>query len=249
MRAAPAAPSPQSPRDSGRLRAAGCRLEPASCALRLRPVTGAAAAQVRVPAEPCRRQYLSAEGAARTSRPGSGAPEPCESPGEGAARGAGAAGRLPLSARRGAAPGPGHRCCSDMRPAPSARGNSAKGVCFFFSFLFISLGCFYFFFSGMDEMFLLSLSSRLNSWFSSLFFRPWERRYLGSAMTLLPSLGWGVGVGSRGFETSAQFSSSHSPVSFIQLGSSNNWIPPAGPVLQQMYSFQLFSAHFNQAWL
>lgn len=174
------------------------------------------------------------QGAARTSRPGSGAPEPCGSPGEGASRGVGAAGRLPPSARRGAAPGLGHRHCSDMRPAPQQEGIRQRVYAFYYYYYFFPWLFLFISFPGMDEMFLLSLFSRLNSWFSSRFFRPWERCYLGSAMTLLPSLGWGVGVGSRGFETSAQFSSSRSPVSFIQLGSSNNWIPPAGPVLQQM---------------
>lgn len=200
-----------------------------------------------MPAEPCRRRYLAA---------GSCSHLPARLPCSEVLREPGGR-RVPGSRRCGAAASLlSPRGSAGARPPPlqrhaagsSARGNSAKGVCFLLLLLF-SLGCFYLFFPGMDEMFLLSLSSRLNSWFSSRFFRPWERRYLGSAMTLLPSLGCGVGVGSRGFETSAQFSSSRSPVSFIQLGSSNNWIPLAGPVLQQMYNFQLFSAHFNQAWL
>lgn len=254
-RAGPSAGSPRSPQPAispGQRQAAGCRL-PAR-ASELRPAVaprygrggragacacGAVPAAVPVCGRGCPHlpARLRCSGALR---------EPGGRRGPGSGRcGAAASLRSP----RGSA---GARPPLLQRHAAGSFGKREFGkgcmLFFFFSFYFPWLFLF-FFFSGMDEMFLLSLSSRLNSWFSSRFFRPWERRYLGSAMTLLPSLGWGVGVGSRGFETSAQFSSSHSPVSFIQLGSSNNWIPPAGPVLQQMYSFQLFSAHFNQAWL
>lgn len=95
-------------------------------------------------------------------------------------------------------------------------------------------------FSATDKTFLFSLSSRLKSRAYSPFFRPWERRYLGSAMTLQPSLGRGVGVGSEALEALPSFPPSGPPVSFTQLGSSTTGVLRRTPCCSSCIAFNYF---------
>lgn len=136
-------------------------------------------------------------------------------------------------------------CCggqssgSAAPPSAPARPGSApsfgeqefgKGFSFFYSLIDL--------FSATDKTFLFSFSSRLNSRAYSLFFRPWERRYLGSAMTLQPSPGRGVGVGSEALE--AQLSLSGPPVSFTRLGSSTAGVLRRAPCCSSCIAFNYF---------
>lgn len=97
------------------------------------------------------------------------------------------------------------RAARPLPPAPARPGSApslgeeefGEGCSFFYSLIDL--------FSATDKAFLFSFSSRLNSRAYSLFFRPWERRYLGSAMILQPSPGRGVGVGSEALEALPSF--------------------------------------------